>query len=67
MKFSGTSDYVATGDLTVAVNASIALERPLLRHPGIRERSGARRATRVDRVVALHLDQKRDDFSVNVG
>ena len=30
MKFSGTSDYVATGDLTVAVNASIALERPLL-------------------------------------
>jgi len=30
MKFSGTSEYVATGDLTVAVNASIALERPLL-------------------------------------
>ena len=30
MKFNGTSSYVATGDLTVAVNASIALERPLL-------------------------------------
>ena len=30
MKFSGTREYVATGDLTVAVNASIALERPLL-------------------------------------
>ena len=30
MKFEGTRDYVATGDLTVAVNAAIALERPLL-------------------------------------
>ncbi|RED11124.1 AAA family ATPase [Pontivivens insulae] len=30
MKFEGTKDYVATGDLTVAVNAAIALERPLL-------------------------------------
>ncbi len=30
MKFSGTGSYVATDDLTVAVNASIALERPLL-------------------------------------
>ncbi|MFO1176371.1 MAG: MoxR family ATPase [Paracoccaceae bacterium] len=30
MKFNGTSSYVATGDLTVAVNASVALERPLL-------------------------------------
>ncbi|SFK57096.1 AAA family ATPase [Shimia haliotis] len=30
MKFSGTKDYVATDDLTVAVNAAVALERPLL-------------------------------------
>ncbi|MGI9401418.1 MAG: AAA family ATPase [Rhizobiaceae bacterium] len=30
MRFDGTSTYVAADDLTVAVNASIALERPLL-------------------------------------
>ena len=30
MQFKGTTDYVATDDLTVAVNASIALERPLI-------------------------------------
>ena len=30
MEFSSTSDYVSTLDLTVAVNASINLERPLL-------------------------------------
>jgi len=30
MKFTGTDSYVATNDLTVAVNAAIALERPLL-------------------------------------
>ena len=30
MKFSGTRDYVATEDLTVAVNAAVTLERPLL-------------------------------------
>jgi len=30
MKFTGTENYVATDDLTVAVNASITLERPLL-------------------------------------
>ncbi|MBO9402011.1 MoxR family ATPase [Shimia sp. R9_3] len=30
MQFSGTKDYVATDDLTVAVNAAVALERPLL-------------------------------------
>jgi len=29
-KFTGTSSYVATEDLRVAVNAAIALERPLL-------------------------------------
>ncbi|KIT16266.1 AAA family ATPase [Jannaschia aquimarina] len=30
MRFEGTEDYVATDDLSVAVNAAIALERPLL-------------------------------------
>ncbi|HBX94196.1 MAG TPA: ATP-binding protein, partial [Hyphomonas sp.] len=30
MRFEGTQDYVATEDLKVAVNAAIALERPLL-------------------------------------
>jgi len=30
MRFEGTSTYVATDDLRVAVNAAIALERPLL-------------------------------------
>ena len=30
MRFEGTQSYVAGNDLTVAVNASIALERPLL-------------------------------------
>ena len=30
MKFSGTQDYVATEELTVAVNAAVLLERPLL-------------------------------------
>ncbi|RKT34053.1 MoxR-like ATPase [Roseovarius halotolerans] len=30
MKFEGTDSYVATGDLTVAVNAAVTLERPLL-------------------------------------
>ncbi|MEO0679637.1 MAG: MoxR family ATPase [Pseudomonadota bacterium] len=30
MRFDGTRDYVATDDLKIAVNAAIALERPLL-------------------------------------
>jgi MoxR-like ATPase len=30
MRFDGTKNYVATDDLKVAVNAAIALERPLL-------------------------------------
>ena len=30
MKFQGTDSYVATDDLTVAVNAAVKLERPLL-------------------------------------
>ena len=30
MKFEGTTEYISTDDLTLAVNASITLERPLL-------------------------------------
>ncbi len=30
MRFDGTADYIATEDLTVAVNAAVTLERPLL-------------------------------------
>eukprot|EP01037_Dinobryon_pediforme_P024503 gene24503-26323_t len=30
MRFTGTSDYIATDDLRVAVNAAVTLERPLL-------------------------------------
>ena len=30
MKFQGTDDYISTRDLTLAVNAAITLERPLL-------------------------------------
>ena len=30
MRFEGSADYVATEDLQVAVNAAVALERPLL-------------------------------------
>ena len=30
MKFTGTDSYVATDDLKIAVNAAVALERPLL-------------------------------------
>ena len=30
MKFKGTDSYVATDDLTIAVNAAVTLERPLL-------------------------------------
>ncbi len=30
MRFTGTDDYIATDDLTMAVNAAVTLERPLL-------------------------------------
>ncbi len=37
MRFEGTRSYVATDDLKVAVNAAIALERPLLVKGGTRD------------------------------
>jgi len=30
MQFKGTKNYISTDDLSMAVNASMALERPLL-------------------------------------
>ena len=30
MQFKGTKNYISTDDLSMAVNASVALERPLL-------------------------------------
>ncbi|MEZ5731238.1 MAG: MoxR family ATPase [Paracoccaceae bacterium] len=51
MKFSGTDHYVATEDLTVAVNASVALERPLL----VKGEPGTGK-TELARQVALSLD-----------
>ena len=30
MKFKGTDSYISTEDLSMAVNASVSLERPLL-------------------------------------
>ncbi|MCB1966104.1 MAG: AAA family ATPase, partial [Candidatus Accumulibacter sp.] len=30
MRFSGSETYVTTGDLTLAVNAAVTLQRPLL-------------------------------------
>jgi MoxR-like ATPase len=30
MKFHGTQNYVATGDLMLSINAAITLQRPLL-------------------------------------
>jgi len=47
MKFTGTQNYVATEDLTVAVNAAVALERPLLvkGEPGTRKTELARQVS----------------------
>jgi MoxR-like ATPase len=51
MKFTGTGAYVATEDLTVAVNASVALERPLL----VKGEPGTGK-TELARQVALSLN-----------
>ncbi|PQO22084.1 ATP-binding protein [Rhodobacteraceae bacterium WD3A24] len=51
MKFSGTDSYVATDDLTVAVNAAITLERPLL----VKGEPGTGK-TELARQVAASLD-----------
>lgn len=53
MKFTGTQEYVATDDLTIAVNAAVTLERPLLvkGEPGTGKTELARQVAK-----ALELD-----------
>jgi len=51
MKFNGTKNYIATEDLTVAVNAAVILERPLL----IKGEPGTGK-TELAKQVALGLD-----------
>ena len=51
MKFNGTKNYLATEDLTVAVNAAVTLERPLL----IKGEPGTGK-TELAKQVALGLD-----------
>ena len=51
MKFNGTKSYIATEDLTVAVNAAVTLERPLL----IKGEPGTGK-TELAKQVALGLD-----------
>ncbi len=54
MKFSGTETYVATDDLTMAVNAAVTLERPLLvkGEPGTGKTELARQ---VAEALSLHI------------
>ncbi|MBC7164748.1 MAG: MoxR family ATPase [Roseovarius sp.] len=59
MKFEGTDDYVATDDLTVAVNAAMTLERPLLvkGEPGTGKTELARQVARAlgMRLIEWHV------------
>ncbi|MCK0167365.1 MoxR family ATPase [Jannaschia sp. S6380] len=59
MRFEGTKDYVATADLTVAVNAAITLERPLL----VKGEPGTGK-TELARQVAAALDVTILEWSV---
>jgi MoxR-like ATPase len=58
-KFSGTDRYVATDDLTVAVNAAVALERPLL----VKGEPGTGK-TELARQVAQALDLPMIEWSI---
>ena len=59
MKFHGSDDYVATPDLRVAVNAAIALERPLL----VKGEPGTGK-TELARQIARALDRPLIEWSV---
>ncbi|MCZ0810865.1 MoxR family ATPase [Roseovarius sp. EGI FJ00037] len=59
MKFEGTDSYVATGDLTVAVNAAVTLERPLL----VKGEPGTGK-TELARQVAQGLDLKMIEWNI---
>jgi MoxR-like ATPase len=59
MRFAGSADYVATPDLMVAVNAAIALERPLL----VKGEPGTGK-TELARQIARALDLPLIEWSV---
>ncbi|MGY6635419.1 MAG: AAA family ATPase [Alkalilacustris sp.] len=59
MKFSGTDAYVATDDLTVAVNAAVTLQRPLL----VKGEPGTGK-TELARQVARSLDMPLIEWHV---
>ena len=59
MKFSGTEDYISTKDLTIAVNASITLERPLL----VKGEPGTGK-TELAKQVAIALGLEIIDWSI---
>jgi MoxR-like ATPase len=59
MKFTGTDSYVAGDDLTVAVNAAVALERPLL----VKGEPGTGK-TELARQVAQALDLPMIEWSI---
>ncbi|MFK7744045.1 MAG: AAA family ATPase [Roseobacter sp.] len=59
MKFQGTADYVATDDLTIAVNAAVTLERPLL----VKGEPGTGK-TELARQVALSLGAPMIEWNI---
>ncbi|MEO9514769.1 MAG: MoxR family ATPase [Paracoccaceae bacterium] len=59
MKFQGTAGYVATDDLTMAVNAAVTLERPLL----VKGEPGTGK-TELAKQVAQALDLEMHEWNV---
>ncbi|WP_206362943.1 AAA family ATPase [Stenotrophobium rhamnosiphilum] len=59
MRFTGTEDYVATDDLTMAVNAAVTLQRPLL----VKGEPGTGK-TRLAQEVARALDMPYFEWHV---
>ena len=59
MKFTGTNEYISTKDLTIAVNAAITLERPLL----VKGEPGTGK-TELAKQVAKSLNLKIFEWSV---
>ena len=59
MQFSGTQDYISTEDLTIAVNASITLEKPLL----VKGEPGTGK-TELARQIANSLDLKIIEWNI---
>ena len=59
MQFFGTQDYISTEDLTIAVNASITLEKPLL----VKGEPGTGK-TELARQIAQSLDLKIIEWNI---